>query len=238
MGKTLIHQKRGKGSMTYRAHSFRYKGRSAHRKYDQETVKGTILELMHCQGHSAPLAEIKYDNGETCLMVAPEGIRTGDKISSGSESQKQTGNSMALEKIPEGTLVCNIESAPGDGGRFVRSSGTFAKVIAKTPTTVTIQLPSKKQKVFDSRCRATIGIIAGGGRKDKPFVKAGSRYHAMRARNKLYPKVSGVSMNAVSHPFGGTSSHHKGRPTVAPRFAPAGRNVGKLRPRRTGRRKK
>lgn len=238
MGKPIITQKRGKGSMTYRAHSFRYKGKSLHRNYDKETITGVITDFVHCRGHSAPLMEIEYQNGEKCLMVAPEGLRVGDEISAGIEANPENGNCLTLERIPEGTLVCNIESVPGDGGKFVRGSGTFARVIAKTPGTITVILPSKKRKNFNPKCRAAIGVISGGGRTEKPFVKAGSRYHAMRARNKLYPQVSGVSMNALSHPFGGTSSHHKGRPTVAPRFAPAGRNVGKISPRRTGRRKK
>lgn len=238
MGKPLITQKRGKGASTYRVHSFRYKGKSTHRNYDQETIAGKIIDFVHCQGHSAPLAEIKYENGETCLMIAPEGVRVGDEISAGIEATPKNGNCLALERIPEGTLIYNIESVPGDGGKFVRGSGTFARVVTKTPETITVILPSKKQKNFHPRCRAAIGVVAGSGRTEKPFVKAGNKFHAMKAKNKLYPHVSGVSMNAVSHPFGGTSSHHKGRPTVAPRFAPAGRNVGKIKARRTGRRKK
>ena len=87
-------------------------------------------------------------------------------------------------------------------------------------------------------CRAAIGTVAGSGRVDKPFIKAGTKFHKMHARNKLYPKVCGVSMNAVDHPFGGSSSHVKGRPTQSPRSAPPGRKVGKVAPKRTGRRNK
>lgn len=238
MGKTLIHQKRGKGSPTWRAPSFRYKGKSEHRSYDDQTVTGTVTDIVHCQGHSAPLLEVKYQDGKETLTVASEGLRVGDQVSAGNNASIAVGNTLALEAIPEGTLIYNIESLPGDGGKFVRCSGAFAKIVGKSQGQVTIILPSKKIKIFNSRCRATIGIVAGGGRKEKPFVKAGTRFHAMRAKNKLYPKVRGVAMNAVCHPFGGTSSHHKGRPTVAPRYAPAGRNVGKISPRRTGRRKR
>ena len=91
-----------------------------------------------------------------------------------------------------------------------------------------------KEKDFNPDCRAQIGIVAGSGRKEKPFTKAGAKWFAKRARNKLYPIVAGLAMNAVDHPFGGKSSHKKGRPTVAPKYAPGGRNVGKIRPRRTG----
>ena len=82
-----------------------------------------------------------------------------------------------------------------------------------------------------------IGLVAGAGRPEKPFMKAGTKHHKMKARNKLYPIVSGVAMNSLSHPFGGTQSSHKGRPTIAPKNAPPGRKVGKIRPRQTGRTK-
>jgi large subunit ribosomal protein L2 len=101
-----------------------------------------------------------------------------------------------------------------------------------------VQLPSSKTKRFLPDCRATIGIIAGSGRKEKPFLKAGTRHYAMKAKNKLYPSVSGTSMNSVDHPFGGSSSAHKGRPTQAARNAPPGRKVGKIAPKRTGRKKR
>ncbi len=110
-------------------------------------------------------------------------------------------------------------------------------MVAKTANSITIKLPSRKEKPFHPECRATIGIIAGSGRIEKPFLKAGTKYHKMRARNRLYPSVSGTSMNAVDHPFGGTQSSHKGKPTIAPKHAPPGRKVGKLKPRRTGKKR-
>ena len=91
--------------------------------------------------------------------------------------------------------------------------------------------------MFLPDCRAAIGIIAGAGRLEKPFLKAGTRFKKMRARNKLYPKVCGISMNAVDHPFGDKCSHIKGRPTLSPRSAPPGRKVGKIAPRRTGKKR-
>jgi len=135
----------------------------------------------------------------------------------------------------EGTSIFNIESKAGDGGRFVRSSGSLAKIVAKTGEMATVKLPSKKEKNFSLNCRATIGQVAGSGRIEKPFLKAGTKFHRMKARNKYWPSVSGTSMNAVNHPFGGRSSHAKGRPTQAPRSAPPGRKVGKIAPKRTGR---
>lgn len=238
MGKNLIQQARGKGGPTYRAPSFRYKGEASHRQYDDKIVKGEIIEFIHCQGHSAPLAQVKYENGETCLFMAAEGTRVGDIVESGKEAQAEIGNTTSLKNMPEGTIVYNLESQPGDGGKFVRASGTFARVVAKMNDKIIVQLPSKKEREFNPECRACIGVIAGGGRTEKPFLKAGNKYYKMAAKNKLWPSVSGTSMNAVDHPFGGKHSTKKGRPTTAPRFAPPGRNVGMIRARKTGRAKK
>lgn len=236
MGKNLIQQKRGKGSPTYRAPSFRYAGEAQHPKFDEE-VNGVITQIIHCQGHSAPLMVVKYNDKDN-LTIAPEGIRVGEDVSFGNNAEIKLGNILPLKNIPEGTLIYNIESMPGDGGKYARSSGAFARVVAKTKDKVLVRLPSKKEREFPANCLASVGIAAGGGRTEKPFMKAGTRYHKMKARNKLYPLVSGTSMNAVNHPFGGKGSHTKGRPTQSPRNAPPGRKVGKIAPRRTGRKKR
>ena len=236
MGKNLIQQRRGKGSPTYRAPSFRYKGKAKHANYDIK-VTGKIIDILHSSGHSAPLMKVAFGDGKETLLQAPEGIRVGDEISIGDVTELKSGNVMALGNIPEGTAVYNIEHSPGDGGKFVRSSGASAKVFSKSVDKVVVILPSSKKKEFRADCKAVIGSIAGGGRTDKPVLKAGNKYHAMRAKNKLWPSVSGTSMNSVDHPFGGSSSGHKGRPTQSSRHAPPGRKVGKIAPRRTGRRK-
>ena len=237
MGKNLIQQARGKGSPRYRAPSFRYKGQV---KYvnSKEKLSGKIIDLVHCPGHSGPLAQIEYENSNIVLIQAPEGVRVGDNVEMGESINVQKGNVMPLKSIPEGTAIYNIEASPGDGGKFVRSSGGFAKIVTKLQNKVVVQLPSSKTKVFLEDCRATIGIIAGSGRKEKPFLKAGKRHYAMKAKNKLYPLVSGTSMNSVDHPFGGSSSATKGRPTQSSRNAPPGRKVGKIAPKRTGRKKR
>lgn len=234
MGKRIIQQRRGKGLID-KALGFKYKGAAKHKKTDG-LLKGKIIDLVNCPGHSAPLLQIKYEDGETGLTIAPEGIQVGEEIEI--NGKMKHGSTLSLRDIPEGALIYNIEKRPGDGGKFVRSSGGFAKVVAKTPEGVTVKLPSKKTKIFLPECRASIGTVAGSGRTEKPWLKAGKKHHAMKAKHKIYPKVSGTSMNAVDHPFGGSKSSHKGRPTVAPHNAPPGRKVGKIRPKRTGRRKK
>lgn len=239
MGKNLIQQKRGKGSPRYRAPSFRYKGKSGYVGYEQGKIASAdITDILHSSGHSAPLMELKYSNGENGLLQAPEGIKVGDKIEMGENIELKVGNILPLKNIPEGTSIYNLESSPGDGGKFVRASGTFAKIITKTEHGVVVELPSSKRRVFLLECKATIGVIAGSGRTEKPFLKAGNRFYAMTAKNKVWPQVSGTSMNSVSHPFGGRSSHAKGIPTQSSRNSPPGRKVGKIAPKRTGRHKR
>lgn len=237
MGKRILAQRKGKGPI-FKAKSFRYRSRAKHLNHSSRTIKATIMDFVHCPGHSAPLAKIRSKDNMISFILAPEGLKVGDVINYGDDLGANPGNVASIGTLPEGTIVHNIELRPGDGGRIVRGSGTFARIQSKIPEGVVIQLPSKKKKIFQSRCRAAIGVVAGGGRKEKPFVKAGRRYHALKARGKSYPKVRGLAMNALCHPFGGTSSHTKGKPTQAARNAPPGRKVGKIAPKRTGRKKK
>ncbi|MBI4449113.1 50S ribosomal protein L2 [Candidatus Woesearchaeota archaeon] len=236
MGKNLIQQARGRGGPTYRSPSFRFAGEISHHPFTNptETITGTIAELLKCPGHSAPLMRVLYADGICTLQSAPEGVRVGEQVAIGPGADIKPGNTLTLSYIPEGTLIYNIENQPGDGGRFCRAGGTFARVISRTDKNVTILLPSKKQKILLANCRATVGIIAGAGREEKPLLRAGSAYWKHRAKNKLYPRIAGNAQNAVDHPFGKGRSHKKGRPTIAPANAPPGANVGKLRPRRTG----
>ncbi len=237
MGKNLIQQRRGKGSSRFRAPDFNWKGQARLPKVANELKEGIVTDIIHSAGHSAPLIEVAYGKEEV-LLQAPDGIRLGEKIQMGPGSEVKDGSVLALSEIPEGMPIYNIEAQPGDGGKFVRTSGVFAKIITKMDGGIVVELPSSKRRTFLPSCRAIIGTIAGGGRTEKPFLKAGTRHFKMKAKNKFYPIVSGISMNAVAHPFGGKGSHTKGRPTQSPRNAPPGRKVGKIAPRRTGRRKR
>ncbi|MEK6922409.1 MAG: 50S ribosomal protein L2 [Nanoarchaeota archaeon] len=239
MGKRIIQQRRGRGTVTYRAHSHRWLTEVKYRGLDDieknSSITGEIIDLLHSSGHSAPIALIKYSNGEKVYMFAPEGVRVKDSLESGIKAEIKKGNTLPLKNLPEGTLVYSIEANPGDGGKLCRASGVSAKVISHLSDGTIVELPSKKQKKFNSLCRATVGIIAGSGRLDKPWVKAGKRHHATRARGKLYPRTSGVAMNAVDHPFGSGRGRHHSKIKSPSRFAPPGRNVGQLRARRSGR---
>ena len=239
MGKRLIQQRRGRGTPRYRSPGHRFKGAVRHLPSSAGANAGVVLDILHCAGHSAPLMAVEFDSGDISLAFAPNGIRVGDSIAVGSSDEENlsVGSTLLLKDIPEGTFVHNIEGRPGDGGKFVRGSGSFARVVAHTPKGVKVKLPSKKEKLFLGHCRASVGVVAGSGRVDKPMLKAGANYHRMRARNKLYPRVCGISMNAVDHPFGSGCSHSKGRPTQSPRSAPPGRKVGKIAPKRVGKKR-
>ncbi len=233
MGKNLIQQRRGRGTNRFRAPDFRYKGEIKMLNKSSYTVVG----LVRCPGHSAPLIEAEYDDRSTSLLIAPEGISVGDRIDLSSQEIKP-GNIIALKDVPEGTSVFCIEAKPGDGGKFVRGSGSYAKVVGKSADSISVLLPSKKQKSFHPNCRAMVGVAAGGGRVDKPLLKAGKKHHIAKSKNKYYPIVSGSAMNAVAHPFGNKRTSRKSKARPAPKDAPAGRKVGMIRPKRSGRRTK
>ncbi len=231
MGKKITAQKRGKGAMTFRSHSFRFKGPAK----TLPRASAIVSDIVHCSGHTAPLAEVFYESGEVSYIIANEGMSVGDKIDLSETAAVSYGNVLELRNIPEGVSICNIEATPNDGGRFVRSSGASAKVVSRTANAVVVQMPSRKQKKFNPKCRASIGVVAGGGRVDKPFLKAGRKFYAARARNKYWPSVSASAMNAVAHPFGNKRTARKSKAKPAPRNAPPGRRVGAVRARKTGR---
>lgn len=237
MGKTLIQQARGKGGPRYTTPSFNFAGETKLLSISQTLIQGNVKDIIDCPGHSAPLMIVQFPEGKEQLTIASEGIRVGDIISNGPGAEAKIGNALKLKEIPDGMLIYHIEQEPGDGGRYCRSSGTGARIITKTQTHALIELPSKKQRLFPLECRAIIGIAAGGGRTEKPFLKAGVKHYAMKARNKRYPNPSAAAQNAVDHPFGNKRTSRKARQRPTGHDAPPGRKVGKLWPKRTGRRK-
>ena len=236
MGKNLIQQRRGRGSLRFRAPAHHFYGRAEYPKMEGE-LKGTIKEILHCPAHTAPLMGVEYSNGQSILMITPENAKVGNEIFSGKTAPIENGNVLPLGSIIEGTSIFNLESRPGDGGKFVRSGGNSAKVVAKTESSVSVLLPSKKIKEFNPDCRATIGTIAGAGRLEKPLMKAGTAFFKVRQKNKFWPNVCGQSMNAVAHPHGGKRSSKKNYSLISSRDAPPGAKVGKISPRRTGRKR-
>jgi large subunit ribosomal protein L2 len=234
MGKKLIQQRRGRTKGRYTAPTHRYKGKI---KYSKENIKGSgiVEDILHDPGRTTPIMKVKIDN-KKLLFLSPEGIKVGDKVKYSDEiSDIKIGDVIALGKINEGMPIYNIEMLPGDGGKLVRAGGSYATVVSHQSGKTVIRLPSGQFKTLQSNCRATIGVLAGGGRKDKPFLKAGKKYHALRTRGKQYPVVRGVAMNAVNHPHGGGGHQHVGKPSTIKRGAPPGSKVGSIAARRTGR---
>lgn len=235
MGHRIRAQSRGKGSPTYRAPSHKFKANLEHLKVSEGVVTGKILEIIHDTARSAPIARISFSNGEERLMLVPEGVRTDQIIQCGISVPVEPGNTLTLSEIPEGIPLCNIESQPGDGGKFARASGMYGILIAHDVGKTIVQLPSGKIKRLNPKCRAVIGVVAGGGRTEKPFCKAGKKFHRMKVRATKWPTSRGVAMNVVDHPFGGGGQQHCGRPKTVARGTPPGRKVGSIAARRTGR---
>ena len=235
MGHRIRSQKKG-FSVVYKAPSHRYKYKISYPKVDK-TLHGKVIDIIFDPVRTAPLAKVKFENGKKGFILAPESIGIGEDIYMGEDAPIKIGNTLPLKNLPEGTLLHNIEITPGDGGKLIRSSGCSATLISKKEGECIIQMSSGIMKPFKSECRATIGIVAGGGRKDKPFVKAGKKYHAYRSKAGAFFRVSGVAMNVVDHPFGGGGHQHIGRPSTVSRGTPPGRKVGLISAKRTGKRR-
>lgn len=234
MGKRIIQQARGHGSFTYRVRRKAFNVKPGYLTDLKNSEEWKVIKLISSAGHSAPIAKLKNNEGKTFHNFAVNLLYEGQKIKIGGHND---GDIAMLGDLKNGTAVFNIESKPKDGGKFVKSGGNFATVLNKRGNEVIILMPSKKEKIFDSHCRATVGQTAGSGRLEKPILKAGKKYYIMKAKSKLWPRTSAVAMNAVDHPFGsGRGKRIKSK--IVKRFAPAGRKVGLLRPRRTGRKKR
>ena len=234
MGKRIIQQARGKGSHTYRVRRKAFSVKPYYPSDLEQSEEWVVVKLISSAGHSAPIVRLRNKQGKIFHNIAGNLIYEGQKIKINGYDK---GDIAMLGDLKNRTKIFNIENRPGDGGKFVRSGGNFAEIINKLGNIVTILMPSKKEKKFNSKCRATIGVAAGHGRIEKPILKAGKKYYIKKAKSKLWPRTSAVKMNAVDHPFGGGRGKRI-KSKVIKRFAPAGRKVGLLRPRRTGRKKK
>lgn len=230
MGKRIISRARGKGSPRYRSPGHRF---VAPLSYPKIGESGIVVDIVHDPGRTTPLARLRIQNREIYVPAA-EGLKVGDILNIG--GQAYIGNITTLENVPKGSPVFAIESVPQSGPRFCCASGSYAFVIVNEPDKTIVQMPSSELKSFNPKCLAIIGYPAGGGRTDKPFVKAGQMFYATRPRNALWPRTSANKMNPVDHPFGGRTK--PGWPKSSSRWAPPGQKVGSIASRRTGRRKK
>jgi large subunit ribosomal protein L2 len=239
MGKKILVQRRGRGSPVFRALSHRRRGKARYLAIKEpeltDKISFTVVEFIHEMGRGLPLMLIRYENGDECLLPAPEGVHVGQKCEQGLNASLEVGNIVPVHKIPEGVWVCNIEIRPGDGGSLCRASGTHGQIRGQSKSGTSVLLPSRYTRQIHRNSRAMIGVVAAGGRPDRPFLKAGLKRAFMRAKgHKAFPVVRGVAMNIVSHPFGGGAHQGPGQPTTVSRNAPPGRKVGLIAARRTG----
>ena len=146
------------------------------------------------------------------------------------------GNILPVNSMPEGTIVSNVEAKLGDRGSLARASGTSAIVIGHSEDgkKTRVRLPSGVRKSVLGRCRAMVGVVAGGQRTDKPMLRANTAYYRSHAKKRNWPRVRGVAMNPVEHPHGGGNHQHVGHPTTTRRDAPRGQKCGLIAAKRTG----
>lgn len=241
MGKRIRVQRRGRGGPTFRAATHKRVAPACYppaaKDIFESVLKGVIEEIVHDAGRGTPLALVRFENGEECYTVVPEGVYTGQQIEMGGRANVEVGNILPVGKIPEGTMVCNIELKPSDGGKIAKSSGAYATVVAHTSQGTLIKLPSGKTRYVSDYCRATIGVVSGAGRTEKPFLTAGAKFHLMRARGRKYPRTRGKAMVAAVHPYG-SSKRSARKVTTVSRNAPPGKKVGLIAARGAGRKKK
>ncbi len=242
MGKRIRVQRRGRGGSTFRASSHKRVAQAQYPlldkgKYMDAIVEGKIMSIVHDPGRGTPLALVTFRNGIECHMVIPEGVFEGQNVQMGSRASVDVGNILPLISIPEGTIVCNIELRPGDGGKVAKASGAYATVVGHTSQGTIVKLPSGKTKYLNDHCRATVGVVSGAGRTEKPFLKSGAKFHWMKAKGHKYPRTRGRAMIAAVHPYG-SSKRGARKVTTVSRHAAPGRKVGLIAARGAGKRKR
>jgi len=211
----------------------RFRGGGAKRKYrvvdfrrDKDGVEGTVASIEYDPNRSCHIALVRYADGDKRYILAPLGLRVGQKVYSGEQAEPRLGNALPLGRIPAGLEVHNVELNPGQGGRMVRSAGGAARVAAREGGMVHLLLPSGEMRMVDARCRATIGQLGNLDHANVRLGKAGRKRHLGRR-----PHVRGTAQNPVAHPMGGGEGRSGGgRHPCSPTGRPA--KGGKTRKRR------
>ena len=167
-------------------------------KRDKADVPAKVKSIEYDPNRSARIALLVYADGEKRYIIAPLGLQVGDVVMSGNDAEIRVGNALSLERIPLGTLVHNVELAPGRGGQIVRSAGTSAQLLAKEGDYVTLRLPSGEMRLVRKECMATVGQVGNVDHGNVKFGKAGrKRWLGYR------PAVRGSAMTPRDHPHGG-----------------------------------
>ncbi|MDG1262181.1 MAG: 50S ribosomal protein L2, partial [Flavobacteriales bacterium] len=195
----------GKMTMRYRGGGHKRRYRIMDFKRDKHGVAGTIETIEYDPNRTARIALVAYADGEKRYIVAPEGIKVGQQIMSGSDASPEVGNALYLSDIPLGTVIHNIELYPGQGGIMARSAGSYAQLNARDKKYAIVKLPSGETRMVLTTCMATIGSVSNSEHNLQVSGKAGrSRWLGRR------PRVRGVVMNPVDHPMGGGEGRQSG----------------------------
>lgn len=172
------------------------------RKHD---VAATVERLEYDPNRSAFIALVKYDDGELSYILAPQRIRAGDKVVSGTRVDIKPGNAMPMAAIPVGTIIHNVEMKLGAGGKMARAAGTYAQLVGKDSGYAQVKLQSGELRVIRAECFATVGAVSNPDNQNQSLGKAGrNRWLGRRPHNR------GVVMNPVDHPHGGGEGRTSG----------------------------
>jgi large subunit ribosomal protein L2 len=211
--------KKSGGRNSYGRKTSRHRGGGAKRLYRKIDFKRTkdgvpakVATIEYDPNRSAYIALLHYADGEKRYILAPQRLRVGATVESGSGADIRVGNCLALGSMPPGTVVHNVELTPGRGGQMARSAGAGVQLLAKDGDYVTLRLPSGEMRLVRAECRATVGSIGNSEHQNVKVGKAGRKRH-MGVR----PQTRGTAMNPVDHPHGGgEGSTTPGRNPVTP----------------------
>ena len=204
--KSLLTKKKEKaGRNSYGRITVRHQGGGNRQKYriidfkrNKDDMFATVIGIEYDPNRSANIALLKYEDGTLSYIIAPQGLKDGDKIISGEKADIKPGNCMPIENIPVGTMIHNIELHPNQGGKMVRAAGQGAQLMAKEGKYSHVRLPSGEMRLVLTKCRATIGTIGNADHENVKLGKAGRKRHM-----GIRPTVRGSVMNPVDHPHGG-----------------------------------
>ena len=188
------------GKITVRHHGggSRRKYRIIDFKRNKDNIPATVLSIEYDPNRTANIALICYADGQKAYILAPQGLKVGQKIMNGEHAEARLGNCLSLSLIPIGTEVHNVELYPGAGAQMVRSAGVAAQLMAKEGKYATLRLPSGEMRMVPINCRATIGVVGNGEHSLVNIGKAGRKRHM-----GIRPTVRGSVMNPNDHPHGG-----------------------------------
>jgi large subunit ribosomal protein L2 len=182
----------------------------------RDGLAATVAAIEYDPNRSAYIALLNYADGDKRYILAPEGLKVGDKVECGPQADIKPGNALPLKNIPLGTVVHAVEMKPGAGAQLVRGAGTQAQLMAKEGKFALLKLPSGEQRMVLAECRATIGQVGNLEHENISIGKAGrSRWFGKRSH------VRGVAMNPVDHPHGGGEGRSKGNHPQSPWGTPA-----------------